>query len=348
MSSSGVSARRAPATRRVILVACVMVCGGWSWLRSQDAEVQRGNELYEQGDFAGALTQYRSALTRGEAPGIHYDIGTALYRLSETASGERKQELIEKAQESLGKAVASGGRSKLTSDAHHNLGNIAADQGDYAAAVREYKKALRADSSNDAARYNLELAQRKLNKNKPRPRRGQGQPKQGGGQGQPKQGGGQGQPKQGGGQGQPNQPPQQGGGQGQPNQSPKQGGGQGQPNQSPKQGGGQGQPNQPPQQGGGQGQPNQSPKQGGGQGQPRQPSRDQTAPKPGTNNHNQPGQGNPRRDGASGDGAASGKPKSETDRKLEALERQSQRLRRKRYRGLPRRGTGRARPTKDW
>src|SRR5690606_5795797 len=127
-SDRGVRQRAAPeggAVRRAVLALLVLASGGWSWdvLRAPDPDVERGNQAYREGRYAEAIERYEAAEARGESPALHFDKGSALYKLGEAATdaGE-KAKLLDRAEEELARAAESHD-PRLKSRAYHNLGN---------------------------------------------------------------------------------------------------------------------------------------------------------------------------------------------------------------------------------
>ncbi|HEU5060088.1 MAG TPA: tetratricopeptide repeat protein [Kofleriaceae bacterium] len=337
--------RAAPAgeadVKRALLVVVLLATGGWGWdvLRAPDPDVDRGNGAYKEGKYAEALGHYDAAQQRGDDPRIQFDRGAALYKLGEQAQDPaEKARLMEQAEQAFERA-ADTGDARLKSDAYQALGNTLYQRERYEEAVDKYRRALRADPQNDAARHNLEMALRH------RQKQPQQQPQQGQQQGQPgQQGQQQGQPQQGQQgqqQGQPQDPQQ-----GQP-QDPQQGQGQGQPQPQDPQQQGQGQPQQDPQQGQGQGQ---QPQKDPTQGNPNAPKQDPGQGQPGQPQQQDPG-GPDGQDGQRpGDGEDDeGEPPSDEDQKLDALERRSRDLRKRLLRkGSRTRDPLRLPSRKDW
>ncbi|HLU66177.1 MAG TPA: tetratricopeptide repeat protein, partial [Kofleriaceae bacterium] len=197
--------------RRAVLALLVLASGGWSWdvLRAPDPDVERGNQAYREGRYAEAIERYEAAEARGESPALHFDKGSALYKLGEAATdaGE-KAKLLDRAEEELARAAESHD-PRLKSRAYHNLGNTHYLRQRWDEAIAAYRRALQADPQNDAARYNLEMALRQRPEQPPQGGQQQGQQ----GQQQGQQGQQQGQQGQ-----QQGQPGQQQGQQGQPGQ----------------------------------------------------------------------------------------------------------------------------------
>ena len=325
--------------RRFALVVLLLATGGWGWdiLRAPDPDVDKGNAAYQAGKYDEALGHYDAAERRGSDPRIQFDRGAALYKLGEQAKDPaEKAKLMEQAEQAYERA-ADTGDARLKSDAYQALGNTLYQRERYEEAVDKYRRALRADPQNDAARYNLEMALRHREKN-------QQQQQQQGQQGQ--QGQQQGQPQQG-----QQPPPQQGQQPPQPGQQDPQQGQQGQ--QDPQQQGqGQGQQQDPQQQG-------QDPQQGQGQGQQqRDPTQgNPNAPKqdPGKQQGGQPQPDPKGQDGqkdqrpGEGNDDAEGEAPSDEEQKLDALERRSRDLRKRLLRkGSRTRDPLRLPSRKDW
>lgn|GEM_PF-1073692 len=139
--------------RAVGLVLAVVLLGFQFW--GQEAG---GNRAYRRSDYATAVERYRAAIERGgSAPRLQYNLGTSLLQLGEW----------EAAREALG--VALEARSpELQTRAFYNLGNAlvgdpqAVTAVDLRAAIRAYRSSLLLDPEHADARWNLELAMRRL------------------------------------------------------------------------------------------------------------------------------------------------------------------------------------------
>ena len=93
--------------RRAWLLAILLGTGGFNFLRGPDEDVQKGNEAFAGGRYEEALGHYDAALARGEDPRVHYDKGTALYKMGEQAKdAAQKAELMQRAEEEFGRAAA--------------------------------------------------------------------------------------------------------------------------------------------------------------------------------------------------------------------------------------------------
>ena len=139
--------------RRLFAVATVSAgLFGFSFLDEVARRVEQGNRLFDQAEFEAALEAYREAQTdRPESPGLHYNVGDALY----------KQGAVDEAAAAFQKAVETGD-SELGSKAYYNLGNALYRQQAFDQAIGAYENALELNPSDQDAKINLEMALEKL------------------------------------------------------------------------------------------------------------------------------------------------------------------------------------------
>jgi tetratricopeptide (TPR) repeat protein len=129
-----------------VLIAASALAG------SVESLIKEGNNAFRQEQYDSALERYQMAeAERPESPEIDYDIAGVLH----------KQEKYEEAVERYNKALNSQDAS-VNSRAQYNLGNTYFRMDDFAKAIASYQKALEADPSDLDAKFNLELARRKL------------------------------------------------------------------------------------------------------------------------------------------------------------------------------------------
>lgn len=140
---------------RVLLAAALVAFALGSPPWSQEPS---GNRAYRAGEYARAVERYREARASREVdPRLSYNLGTALLRLGEPdLAYERLIESLD-------------ARSpELRARAFYNLGNAliaragADDAGALRAALDAYRRSLLLDPMRDDARWNLELAARRL------------------------------------------------------------------------------------------------------------------------------------------------------------------------------------------
>jgi len=129
----------------VCLAASVMAGG-------VESLVKEGNNAFRQQQYDDALERYQMAeAERPESPEIDYDIAGVLHQ----------QGKYEEAVERYNKALNSQ-ESSLHPRVQYNLGNTYFRMGAFAKAITAYQKALEADPTDIEAKFNLELARRKL------------------------------------------------------------------------------------------------------------------------------------------------------------------------------------------
>ncbi|MDE7160602.1 MAG: tetratricopeptide repeat protein [Muribaculaceae bacterium] len=132
--------------------------------RAERKHILEGNDLYGKGDFQGAIGSYNAALEEREGSvEARYNLGVSQIRRSQTLETDSLKQAF--MQTALGhtREVTRHGADKplVASRANYNLGNVSFDGEDYAAAIEQYKQALRLNPSDEAARRNLRIAQLK-------------------------------------------------------------------------------------------------------------------------------------------------------------------------------------------
>ena len=121
------------------------------------AQETSGNRAFRRGDLEEAAERYRNALESDEEnTRVHYNLGSTLLRLGES----------EAALEELRRGLE-GREPDLRTRAFYNLGNAlvaqaGSDQETLERAVEAFRRALLLDPENGDAKWNLELALRKL------------------------------------------------------------------------------------------------------------------------------------------------------------------------------------------
>lgn len=126
---------------------------------SAASDNRRGNRLYAEGDYAGALDAYETARTADRSLlEVAYNLGNTLFRLDEREMAQRQLDEVVQ-------GSTAAGENQLAQDGWYNLGNVRFTSQDYGGAVEAYKAALRLDSSDMDAKVNLELALQRLQEN---------------------------------------------------------------------------------------------------------------------------------------------------------------------------------------
>ena len=116
--------------------------------KKANAEVAAGNRAFVARDYETALQHYSAA--QAEVPGQAeplYNAANVFYQ----------QQALDQAQQSLEQALAQP-QKPIEAFIRFNLGNVAYLAKKFDAAVTQYEAALRIDSADQAAKYNLELA----------------------------------------------------------------------------------------------------------------------------------------------------------------------------------------------
>jgi Ca-activated chloride channel family protein len=149
-----------------ILILCLILFSSTGILAQKDSialqrkarkMVRQGNELYQQKKYTDASVAYRKALDKSSYyDKANYNLGNALYENKNFKEAVPQYEL-----------TAKTATNKYTkSEAYHNLGNSMMETKNYQGAVDAYKNSLRNNPNDDETRYNLAVAQDKLEKEK--------------------------------------------------------------------------------------------------------------------------------------------------------------------------------------
>ena len=116
------------------------------------AQNRAGNRLYAEQQYAQALLAYQDAQAElPEQPELRYNVGNTLHRL-----GDYGRAISETLQ------LRPDAPANLLQAAAYNVGNSLFRLEQFAAAVEAYKQELRLKPDDQDAKYNLELALRKL------------------------------------------------------------------------------------------------------------------------------------------------------------------------------------------
>lgn len=156
---------------KLLALCAILVAAVATPLSAQSTRVERrhintGNRLYEQNKFVDAQREYQAALKANPSSAVAtYNLGLSQLRqiknLKDTTS---KNSPLRKEAVSNLSAVANMAASKpgLAAKANYNLGNMEFNSENYKGAIDYYKQSLRIDPSDERARKNLRIAQKKL------------------------------------------------------------------------------------------------------------------------------------------------------------------------------------------
>ena len=136
----------------LVLVGMFPFLGGWSLFTRKDPDVEAGNRALEAGKAEEALAAYdRAVAARPEDDTAHFDRAAALLKLEKLPEATRE----------LQRSVETHDPS-LKADAYYNLGVAQYRQEHYREAIDAYKRALGLRPDDRRAKWNLEVALRKL------------------------------------------------------------------------------------------------------------------------------------------------------------------------------------------
>src|SRR5699024_4433906 len=121
-------------------------------------EVAReANEAYESGNFEKAVTLYQQAIEDNpDNAKLYYNLASAQAKAGNTEEAIRNYEQFKSMSEN----------PERTAMANYDIGNIFVENEQWEQAVDYYKKSLRHISDDSDAKYNYELAQKKIREQK--------------------------------------------------------------------------------------------------------------------------------------------------------------------------------------
>jgi Ca-activated chloride channel family protein len=139
----------------MIALGAVLACRP-AFADSAAAKNKEGNRLFQQGKYQDAEKTYLDAqLDEPGRPELLYNLGNTLIR----------QKKYDPAIQSLRQATSKADRG-LQASSWYNLGNALFESGKLPDAAQAYIQALRINPSDRSAKYNLELALRRMNEQK--------------------------------------------------------------------------------------------------------------------------------------------------------------------------------------
>lgn len=142
--------------RALLLLLNVGVVGtslAMSPLEKNDPNIDEGMSAFDRQDFETALKKFDAAAQVHPTDArAQFNRGTALHKL------QRNDE----AREAFRKAEELDRDGSLKNKIHYNLGNVAAEEQKREEAIAEYRKALRANPSDQLSRHNMEVVMKNL------------------------------------------------------------------------------------------------------------------------------------------------------------------------------------------
>jgi Ca-activated chloride channel family protein len=146
------------AKRLVLVLGCFtlfVATSGQIWQDKSSRKNTQGNELYRKKDYDAALEQYMQAQDgKNHQQELSYNVANTLYQQKKYPEATRELE------KSL-----SAGNAGLNQKIYFNRGNSFYQMKQYPQAVESYKKALELDPKDRDAKFNLELALKRLQEN---------------------------------------------------------------------------------------------------------------------------------------------------------------------------------------
>ncbi len=122
-------------------------------LEKNDPLTDRGTSAFKAEKYDEALSSFEAAAReRPNDPRPQFNLGAVLHKLGRNAD----------ANQALSKAEELDSKHEFTNQIHYNRGTIAASEGKKEEAIKEYRRALRADPNDELARHNLEVVLRDL------------------------------------------------------------------------------------------------------------------------------------------------------------------------------------------
>jgi Ca-activated chloride channel family protein len=140
----------------MILIFVWPLLSGFDILKRKDPNIEEGNRQLQAGKADKALEAYdRAVQALPEEPVAHFDRGVALYQLGKFPEAQKE---FQRASE--------GHDASVKADAYYNMGNSWLKQERYKEALDAYKHTLGLRPDDRRAKWNLELALRKLQEQK--------------------------------------------------------------------------------------------------------------------------------------------------------------------------------------
>jgi Ca-activated chloride channel homolog len=132
----------------IALIGCQV-----AWINPLRDHVKKANQVYNEEKYQEAIQLYTdiAATYAPESKELHFNIGDSWF----------KQEDFDKAIEEYQNVVGASDE-KFEAHAHYNIGNAQFRKEDYQKAIESYIHSLKLNPTDEDAKYNLEVARRKL------------------------------------------------------------------------------------------------------------------------------------------------------------------------------------------
>ena len=137
----------------LVFVAVALILPVISMAENANPNIRSGNRLYRDGKFVESETEYRKGLQKdNKSVESSYNLGNARYgqgKYKEAADAFKNASVLTKDKEKL-------------ASIYHNMGNSYYMAEDYGQSVEAYKSSLKNNPKDEETRFNLALAQQKL------------------------------------------------------------------------------------------------------------------------------------------------------------------------------------------
>jgi tetratricopeptide (TPR) repeat protein len=139
--------------KRTGILGLLLMTAMFAFGQNERKVIREGMKAYKDGEYSEAEVQFRRAEDiNQDSYEAEFNTGAALYN-------QEKYDETVKQYESLLNRTDDG---QKTAQIWHNIGNSLLEAGQYAPSIEAYKNSLRKNPEDDATRYNLAYAQKKL------------------------------------------------------------------------------------------------------------------------------------------------------------------------------------------
>ena len=138
----------------LILMGLFMLTAGMVEAQSSHKLLRKADQLYKNGQFNQAETEYRKADALKPGTQSKYNLGNSIY----------SQNRYDEAAKSYQDAITSASSEQEKASVYYNLGNAYYQNKKYEESIQAYKKSLEYQSQDMATKENLALARRELQK----------------------------------------------------------------------------------------------------------------------------------------------------------------------------------------
>lgn len=142
----------------------VAVSAGGQTTKTERNLIKKGNQYYSEKKYSDAENCYNQALEKNPNSQIaKFNLATTLLRKRSANRTPQDSVLEKRAFDMLNAVAADRTASKsLRQKSYYDLGRLAYDKEDYQSSVKHFEDALRIDPTDNQARKNLRMAQKKL------------------------------------------------------------------------------------------------------------------------------------------------------------------------------------------